>query len=497
MKTTRQFLLEASIASSKDNYVSMILPSPQNMLLDFKGSKMELRYLNFFYDQTAPVLAGYLDLGFWNRLVPQIGQSEPTIQHAMIAVASVHELVESQGSSLMQSYQRDYTTGKDTRFALQQYNKAIYNLKLKLGKASHSEDITLLCCILFTCLEFLRGEILTAIAHIQSGIQIWESLRIKAGQSSLNPVFSKHPVPDSIHDNVAQIFSRLSVQSLLCGRPTPYHLSDISVEVFTDIIPPTFSTLWEADAVMNHLMKVSLQFMKIATRYMHGPPCDTKDRLKVTQRSLRCQLERWSDAFMSLIAVTPFTRSYDRRASLMLQIHNHVSKIWLVNFLEAEETSYDSHVDEFRSIIGLVSLLNNDSSFQSYSDVPLSRISSSKKRPRGFTFEMGVIPVLYFTATKCRNPTVRRAAVSLLTTTMPRREGLWDANLSIAIVERIIEIEESGLDVGNAMPPSRQRIYDAIFYPYKDSQNSQHVTFLSKPDGPAGGWVLKEEMVTW
>lgn len=52
---------------------------------------MEHRHLDFFYSQTAPSLAGYFDEGFWRIIVPQIACSEPSVQHAMVAIASLHE----------------------------------------------------------------------------------------------------------------------------------------------------------------------------------------------------------------------------------------------------------------------------------------------------------------------------------------------------------------------------------------------------------------------
>jgi hypothetical protein len=63
----------------------------RDSLLDFKGSKLEHRHLDFFYSQTAPSLAGYFDSRFWSILVPQLACSEPSVQHAMIALASFHE----------------------------------------------------------------------------------------------------------------------------------------------------------------------------------------------------------------------------------------------------------------------------------------------------------------------------------------------------------------------------------------------------------------------
>jgi hypothetical protein len=65
--------------------------SIRNRLLDFPGSKDEHRSIDFFYRQTAPILAGYFDADFWRITLPQAGCSEPCIQHAMIALAALQE----------------------------------------------------------------------------------------------------------------------------------------------------------------------------------------------------------------------------------------------------------------------------------------------------------------------------------------------------------------------------------------------------------------------
>lgn len=71
--------------------------SIRNRLLDFPGSKDEHRSIDFFYCQTAPILSGYLDADFWSGMLPQIGCSEPCIQHAMIALASLQEHSDAEG----------------------------------------------------------------------------------------------------------------------------------------------------------------------------------------------------------------------------------------------------------------------------------------------------------------------------------------------------------------------------------------------------------------
>jgi hypothetical protein len=59
-----------------------------------------------------------------------------------------------------------------------------------------------------------------------------------------------------------------------------------------------------------------------------------------------------------------------------------------------------------------------------------------------FCLDMGVIPPLHDVAKQCRDPIIRRKAVSLLRSTS-RQEGIWNSLLIAKAAERIMEIEES------------------------------------------------------
>lgn len=66
------------------------------------------------------------------------------------------------------------------------------------------------------------------------------------------------------------------------------------------------------------------------------------------------------------------------------------------------------------------------------------------KGPRPvFMFETRFIPQLFFVATKCRHPAIRRQAISLLRLG-PEVENTWKADTLADIAERVVGTEESG-----------------------------------------------------
>ena len=75
-----------------------------------------------------------------------------------------------------------------------------------------------MCCVLFICLEFLRGNIDTAISHVHSGLEIMAAWRARNRRFVDDEALSMTSEPQSIPDNLVQMFSRLTIQSLLCDR---------------------------------------------------------------------------------------------------------------------------------------------------------------------------------------------------------------------------------------------------------------------------------------
>jgi hypothetical protein len=91
------------------------------------------------------------------------------------------------------------------------------------------------------------------------------------------------------------------------------------------------------------------------------------------------------------------------------------------------ETAYDLHMLEFEAIISHAA----------------SIIQAPKQKFR-FSLDPGLLPALFFVASKCRHAIIRRRAISLLSKT-PRQEGVWDSTPIVRVLERYIEIEETGL----------------------------------------------------
>lgn len=192
--------------------------SPQPCLEVARGTQDELRALEFFHVRTAPGLSSYFDADFWTRLVFQISSAEPSIRHAMVAVGALHLQREKGTVTLSMDEKalqhdplatsmpvRKLTQVHENPFALVQYNKAIAHLAKRLQDPTAATEITLLACILFVCIEFLRGEAELAINHFKGGMSIAiQSLNLQSRKLA-------KPASERLRNDTLPFFNRLEL----------------------------------------------------------------------------------------------------------------------------------------------------------------------------------------------------------------------------------------------------------------------------------------------
>jgi hypothetical protein len=107
--------------------------------------------------------------------------------------------------------------------------------------------------------------------------------------------------------------------------------------------------------------------------------------------------------------------------------------------LADNETVFDNHTQEFKAIVGMSQeLLSMDAAVDSMD------AAVDEQHILSFSFDFGVTPPLYFTATHCRDPLIRRRALALLRRAH-RKQGSWNSEDSAKCAEQIIKIEELGL----------------------------------------------------
>jgi hypothetical protein len=307
--------------------------------------------------------------------------------------------------------------------ALKWYNKAISHFKIHIQQKPHDSSLALLSCILFICMEFLQDNISNALALLGQGFKLLSST-----PAATEKVKSHH----AIHDIAAPFLARHAVLASTFGT------SDWFSRVDNRVLQPnlTFSTLRDARSALYMLMEHGHAFIRMAG--MRIKDHDAIEDLMPLRDILLSKFMEWHSIFSQLDCRTS---TLEICASSNLLMYHSVAIIWLSTYLSLVQTAFDQYNDRFEIIVH-------------HADVIITLVDT----PPSFTFEMGVIPPLYFVATKCRDPAIRRRALSLLKKA-PKRESSWSALPTTRVVEKVIALEEELNGRFVEFPPDRPVVW--------------------------------------
>jgi len=263
-------------------------------------------------------------------------------------------------------------------------------------------------------------------------------------QSTMRPAASNSPGASKsiLHNDVAieesliQIFVRLDAPGLLFGiiPAIPPLIWDIHKSHHLKI-PNSFPDLFSAQRCWDFLMDRVLQFYRRTSfnRAYAPAKCQSESRISRQYADYIGQLSAFESAFRPILdSAIDATGVILNPAALIISIYLKTTVITIAPILAQSEMVYDFFLLDFQYIIKTCSRL-----VASQNDTRIPRNTR-------FSFEVGIIAPLHVTATKCRDPVVRRQAVELLFES-PRQEGMWDSVLTARIGTWIIACEEDGL----------------------------------------------------
>lgn len=459
--------------------------TPERCLEVVPGTADELRAQEFFFANSSPQLASYFDAAFWTQLVLQMSRSEAAIRHGVVAVSSFHRqrelsmkrsiIVEDFLATSVPMFKQ--TADHNDPFALQQYNKAILHLSKRLQDQGAAVEVSLVACILFVCIEFLRGDIKPAMIHFKSGMSI--------ALGALSSDNLNQPKSTLVHIKEAMLpfFNRLELLSMLFGNDSAWKYPvDLA-----RVVPPHFIALRDARDSLVHLMNLSLRFVRSMRLAKYEPQLITAEDWENKETLLRAGVS-WQSVFDDFLA-THVIKADHHKACKVLRIHQIVLKIWLSTCTFAEECATDAYMDDFAEAVKLGE------------EIRFEAGTWEQRRPYSstFLFDMEIVSPIYFIAIKCRHPQLRRQAVGILRQTI-RREGLWDSNMAAVIAERIMKVEEANLNVldGSQSPAEEDRVHNTNvesptgtgIHPAKHS-----ITMFTKPYGPYGPFEVRQETI--
>jgi hypothetical protein len=237
-------------------------------------------------------------------------------------------------------------------------------------------------------------------------------------------------------------------------------------------VPSFFFNLYEAHECMDGLLKCIFRATTEPTTAKKAALKKLKDVMPEYLKSL--------DMSMKLLPQNKDAKF--EHGVRCLKVHHRVGTIMMQTLIHSDEMVYDEYRQDFDFIVSqCTKLLDIDTK-----DGAMSR--------QLFGLHLGYIPPLFFAATRCRDPSIRRQAIAVLHSSQ-RRERVWDSCAAARVAERVMTIEERGLVVSACqdVPISNRimlvnQIFDTDTY-------VTHVQFKHAPWNDAA--PLEEEMIYW
>lgn len=385
---------------------------------------MEARALDFFRAQVAPVLSQHSSKQFWNILVSQVGQQQPAVRHALVCIGSMYEGLSDTNPKLLATSQE--------MFAITQYNLSLN----KLISTASDKNMTLLVCLLFICIETLRGNKDMAIEHCRHGITICNS--------------TPEGLSGWAKQELQPIFLRLATFPYFFGVEAgdfPQPLGLVLDPLAGDVTAEERNTAWD------WLINRAVRLVRLGLSHRQGPlrHFPKPDHLYEEQRRISGVLLAWREYYRG-IRLQGSLSLEDMPQQIFDELKCIVARVWVSCCLNSDEMIYDEYIEDFEELISLVKQLVD--------------LKAGETGPKAkFIFEMGYMPHLYFTVLNCRRLDLRLAALRYMPLVGHERENLFSSRNCYYVGMRCIEIEH-----GICLDPARPEFPNDVDVPLPEDQ---------------------------
>ena len=407
----------------------------------------ELRAFQFYQERlSVGVKIGSSTCPFWHKMVPQSSQTFPAVKHMAVAVASLYE-------SIDQAPNNGSAPLSKQSLSLRQCNLAIRELISSIKKTTPKE-VLLTTCVLLIWFELLRSRPGASYKYLRLGLamlqqNIDDALGIMT-DASLAALLGSRPMNIILSSMYAKITA--TAQYAGWGLNQWYHEGadkQLDLGYLDSLLPKSFGSIFQLWSLSEVLRMTCQKILQNLSNRAYIPP--THPLAIALNEKVRIFIE----GHISMDGIhCPFPDPQPRILSTLFNVlHIAINCQITTN----DESSFDDYTPQFREIVRTLRDAIMQCSAVKFNDylsfVPFGVWSTDR---------------LYFVASNCRDPTVRREAIDVLLSHR-RREACLDGWTAGKLAERKMEIEERGLDQVKScldIPPSRRiRIHDATFDP--------------------------------
>ncbi|KAI0104292.1 hypothetical protein GGR51DRAFT_561102 [Nemania sp. FL0031] len=410
---------------------------PSSMADHALKSREDGQLLHIFQSMTENEVSRHFEPFCWAHLMLQFARVYPSIHYSICAVAALQRAY-LHGEQCLHNSQGVLDIAS-TPLVLARYNMAVKSVSENIRQKTRSLQPVLVCCALFTWLEFLRNNFEAGLRHLRSGLEIIRDW----SQASKCTSSRGDPPTEQINENILHLFMRLQTHATAHGYPNTDFHSASSIKLSFNVMSARRRCLsiYESRCLLdNILLKVfrlvrQKQHAERSVAHFESSSPEFTEILR-SRHSLLADLSQWQ-----ALSTTRFsTRTNGEKANygtLLLSSYHLMTNIILKTLLAESERAYDDHVGDFSKLVSMSQQILYSAS------------------PTSITLDAGVIPLLFFTCLKCRDRSIRTQALVLLRLA-PEREGIWHRDSIIAASTLKVALE------GNMKTRVyRERVFDA------------------------------------
>ena len=287
-----------------------------------------------------------------------------------------------------------------------------------------SEDLDingfLIACVLLVCTELVRNEAANASLHLDG---------------ACNFLAKHHEKAQDVDAELMRTLRQLCVHcsSYLTTWRSPF---DFNEDQKNDKVPrqSIFDSPASAAKALTSIMYECFEFIGRGSNRKYRPRTQSSENLLNEQSRLLEKIDTWIQnlAQSVLDSRTIINASFSPESAKILTANAHSTYIYLGAILQPLETEYDAHTSRFAAIVDSAQSILCPSSPQ--------EDELERQQSKSFTPELGLIQPLYFTATRCRVPGLRRRATDMLFQT--GYEGPWKGPSMGVVARQVIADEE-------------------------------------------------------
>ncbi|CZR63601.1 uncharacterized protein PAC_13498 [Phialocephala subalpina] len=446
----------------------------------------EHRYFDLFCARTGYEIFPAFDSGSTRLRLLEFCGFNPAIRHATVALGALDktsELVQDFEKLSLTSAEREAAANEHHQNALQQYAKAVKYMTADAAEKHPDMRTMLLTCLLTLAFESWTGNLDLAVKQVHAGIRLIQEWKAKyKGQEEKKPP-RLSPAPDLVEDDLIQIFCRLAVQNAFFAdehSPELHSILGMEGSRYCRTMPDEFSSIYEASNYYNGLIRRGVYFLTAHPGDLLKDPEICRWAIK-EQEEIQADVWRFNKAFESV--AKKIDCIWQRHYALFIQLSLSIGYIAVSTRLSTDEMIHDDYNPVYKRVVFLAESV--------LKEMP----SRNKKRPTNFCFDTRVIVPLWMAGLKCRERSIRRAAINLLLS-WPRREGIWDSVFAGRVLQWVMKVEEEFLEKGEEVVPGWARVPGVRWSGVLGERRAELVT-VQRVSKEGEERVRRSKTITW